>query len=173
VTFLKPFIFNATPLIYLCKIGLSFVFTEFLEEKYTTLKVVDEVVNKGKILGTPDAFIVERLIKRSAIKVMKPVNTAFVDQLLKTTNLHQAEIEVLALTKELNGIAIIDEAIARQVARIYNVQAHGTAYLLLRLVYKGKLSKKQVRKAFDKMISVGWRLTAEEYGKLIQQLENL
>jgi hypothetical protein len=43
------------------------------------------------------------------------------------------------------------------------VKAHGTAYLLLRLVYRGKLSRKKAKEAVDKMISIGWRLTAE-YG---------
>lgn len=164
-------IFNATPLIYLCKIGFSSVFIEFSEEKYTTRKVVEEVVDGGKSLGAPDAFIVEQLIQQSIIKVREPKNIKFITQLSKISNLHKAEAQVLALTKELNGTAIIDEGIARQVARIYNIQAHGTAYVLLRLVYRGKLSKKQARKAVDKMISAGWRLTSEEYAKLIEQLE--
>lgn len=159
---------NATPLIYLCKIGFSSVFTDFSEEKYTTPKVVEEVVDRGKSLGAPDAFIVEQLVKQSIVKIREPKNTEFINQLLKISNLHKAEAEVLALTRELNGIAIIDEGIARQVARIYNIQSHGTVYLLLRLVYRGKLSKKQARKAVDKMISAGWRLTSEEYAKLIE-----
>lgn len=130
-------------------------------------------MDKGKSLGAPDSFLAEQLIRQSVIKVRKPENVEFMTQLLKISNLHQAEVEVLALAKELNGIAIIDENIARHVARIYNMQAHGTAYLLLRLLYKGKLSKKQVGEAVDKMISAGWRLTAEEYAKLIKPLKNL
>ena len=44
---------DATPIIYLCKIGLSMIFRDFSEEKYTTPKVVEEVVDKGKILVPP------------------------------------------------------------------------------------------------------------------------
>lgn len=164
-------IFNATPFIYLCRIGFSQAFTEFSEEKYTTPKVVEEVVDKGKNLAAPDAFIVEQMIKQLIIKVREPKNREFINQLLKISNLHEAEAQVLALAKELDGIAVIDESIARQVARIYNIEAHGTIYLLLRLVYREKLSKKKVRKAVDKMVSAGWRLTSEEYAKLIEQLE--
>lgn len=167
----EPLILNATPIIYLCKIGLSKIFTEFSEEKYTTPKVVEEVVNKGKSIGAPDAFIAEELIQQSTIKVREPKNVDFIGKLSRIPDLHQAEIQVLALAKELDGIAIIDESIAREVARIYNIETHGTAFLLLRLLYRGKLSKKQTREAIDKMISAGWRLTAEEYAKLIKELE--
>lgn len=167
----KPLILNATPIIYLCKIGLSRIFTEFSEEKYTTPKVFQEVVNKGKSMGAPDAFIAEELIQQSIIKVREPKNVDFIGKLSRISDLHKAEIQVLALAKELDGVAIIDESIAREVARIYNIETHGTAFLLLRLLYRGKLSKKQTREAIDKMISAGWRLTAEEYAKLIKELE--
>ena len=75
------------------------------------------------------------------------------------------------MAKEVGGVAIIDESLAREVSRLYNVEAHGTAYLLLRLMYRGRLSRKQVRDAIEGMISAGWRLTAEEYVKLARELE--
>jgi len=171
VKLLKPLVFNATPLIYLCKIGLSNVLVQFSEEKYMTPDVVKEVVDKGKSLGAPDAFVVEQLVQQSVLKVKAPSNVAFIEQLVKIPDLHQAEIQVLALAKEMNGIAILDEGIARQVARIYNIEAHGTVYLLLRLLFKGIFSKEQVREAVDRMITIGWRLTAEEYRTLLKELE--
>jgi len=167
----KPFIFDATPLIYLSKTGLSNVLTQFSEEKFTTPEVIEETVNKGKNLGAPDAFIIEQLIQQSNTKVKKPSNTAFIKQLTKMPDLHHGEIQVLALAKEMKGIAIIDESIARHIADIYNVEVHGTVYLLFRLLFSGKLSKRQVREAEDKMIGVGWRLTAEEYSRLLKRLE--
>ena len=162
---------DATPIIYLCKIGLSRIFGDFSEEKYTTPKVVEEVIDKGKILGAPDAFIADELVQRSIIKVREPARSGFLVLLLTLPHLHEAEAQVLALAKELGGVAIIDESLAREVSRLYNVEAHGTAYLLLRLMYRGRLSRKQVRDAIEGMISAGWRLTAEEYVKLARELE--
>jgi len=91
----RPLIFNATPLIYLCKVGLSPIFSELPEEKYTTPKVVEEVVDRGKKLGAPDAFIVERPISESIIKVREPKR--FINQIMRIPNLHIAEAQVLAL----------------------------------------------------------------------------
>lgn len=162
---------DATPIIYLCKIGLSRIFGDFSEEKYTTPKVVEEVIDKGKILGAPDAFIADELVQRSIIKVREPARSGFLTLLLTLPHLHEAEAQVLALAKEMGGVAIIDESLAREFSRLYNVEAHGTAYLLLRLMYRGRLSRKQVRDAIEGMISAGWRLTAEEYAKLARELE--
>lgn len=162
---------DATPITYLCKIGLSRIFRDFSEEKYTTPKVVVEVIDKGKILGALDAFIAEELIQRSIINVREPARSSFLALLSTLPHLHEAEAQVLALAKEVEGVAIIDESLAREVSRLYNVEAHGTAYLLLRLMYRGRLSRKQVRDAIEGMISAGWRLTAEEYAKLARELE--
>lgn len=167
----KPLVFNATPIIYLCKIGLSKIFGDFSEEKHTTPKVVEQVVDKGKGLGAPDAFIAEELIQRSLIKVREPTNIDFITLLSAMPGLHKAELQVLALAKELEGIAIVDESVARDVSRLYDIETHGTAYLLLRLLYRRKLSRKQVKEAIGDMISAGWRLTAEEYAKLTRELE--
>lgn len=128
-------------------------------------------MDKGKSMGAPDAFLAEKLVQRSIIKVREPTSVEFVALLSAMPDLHEAEIQVLALAKELEGIAIVDESIAREVSRLYNIEAHGTAYLLLRLLYRGRLSKKQVKEAINGMISAGWRLTAEEYAKLTRELE--
>lgn len=40
--------------------------------------------------------------------------------------LHEAEAGVLCLTKELNGVAIADDEVARAVARILEIELHGT-----------------------------------------------
>lgn len=168
---LKPLVLDATPIIYLCKIGLSYIFNEFPEEKFTVPKVMEQVVTHGKKLGAPDAFIAEDIIRKSIIKVKEPKNIEFTTLLSYLPDLHPGEVEVLALAKDLNGIAVIDESIAREVARIYGIEAHGTAYLLLRLFYRGKLTRKQIRDAVNQMISAGWRLTAEDYAKLMRELE--
>jgi len=170
-TELKPLVLDATPIIYLCKIGLSEVFTEFPEKKYTTPKVLEEVVEKGKTMGAPDASIAEQLIKKSIIKVRELTDKELITQLSKISNLHEAEIQVLALARELHGVAIMDESIAREVARIYNINAHGTAYLLLRLFHKRRISKKPLLDAINRMVSAGWRLTAEEYARIMKELE--
>lgn len=121
-------------------------------------------------MGAPDAFIAERLIQQMILKVREPTNVEFISLLSAMPDLHEAEIQVLALAKELGGIAMVDESIAREISRLYDIEAHGTAYLLLRLLYRGRFSKKQVKDAINGMITAGLRLTAEEYAKVTGEL---
>jgi len=45
----KPLVFNATPLIYLTKIGLSKIFEQLKNERLTSPRVKKEVVDEGVI----------------------------------------------------------------------------------------------------------------------------
>jgi len=165
----KPLIFNASPLIYFCKVGFSNIFKKLAEDKYTTLKVEQEVVSVGKSKGFSDAFIVEELINTSIINVANPKNKIFIKKLEKIPNLHEAEIQVLALAKEMDGIAILDEGLAREVGKMYFIEVHGSAYLLLRLFQEKVISNEKARKTLDDMIGAGWRLSAEDYARIIRE----
>ncbi|MBS7280266.1 MAG: hypothetical protein KIH09_10590 [Candidatus Freyarchaeota archaeon] len=56
-------VFNATPLIYLSKVSLIENIKELPENRCLPKSVYDEVVTKGKELGSADAFKVDKLIK--------------------------------------------------------------------------------------------------------------
>ncbi|MHA1649429.1 MAG: DUF3368 domain-containing protein, partial [Candidatus Helarchaeota archaeon] len=126
---MKPLIFNSTPLIYITKIGLSKILETLEGEKYTTPLVKKEVVDKGKDKGVPDAFILEKLFENNIFTVISPKNQQFLIMLLKTRGLHITDAEVLTVTKDYNGIAILDDDIARKVAKIYVISHTGTPYL--------------------------------------------
>ena len=166
----KDLVLNATPLIYLCKIGLSNILKEFPETKYVPPMVIEETVKRGKILGAPDAFMIEKLVNEGIIRVKKPIKNEFIRIIAQIPELHDAEVQVIALAKELGGIAILDDSVARQVAKIFNIEVHGTVYLILRRYYEGKISKKKVKVTLDKMIAAGWWISAEDYAKILDEL---
>ncbi len=106
-------VFNSSPLIYLNKVGLNWIF-EYLEgEKFIPAQVYDQVVTQGKIRGDADAIISEILVKNGTIKVLK-VENGFKETLKSLqAELHKGELEVLILAKNKGGTAILDESIAR------------------------------------------------------------
>ncbi len=167
----KPFILNASPLIYFCKIGYSWIFAELQEEKYTCPKVIEGTVDKGKELGFPDALVIEKLVIDDIIKINRPKDEVFINILAQIPEIHEAEIQVLALAREFNGIAILDDSDARQIAKIFQIEVHGSAFLLLRLYYQGKITKVQAQEALERMIAVGWRLSLEDYSRILAALK--
>ncbi|ODS35098.1 MAG: hypothetical protein A7316_04400 [Candidatus Altiarchaeales archaeon WOR_SM1_86-2] len=166
----KPLVLDSSPLIYLVKVGLSWVFGE-LDEVYIVSEVKKEVVDTGKSGGFSDAFIVEDLIKRSVLKVKCPSDNEFISKLSAISELHTADVKTLALAREIKGIAIIDEEIGRNIGKMLGIEVMGSAYMLFRMMMKGRLDKVQTRGIIDGMISEGWWCSAECYAKILKLID--
>ena len=168
---MKQLVFNSTPLIYLTKAGLSRVFESLKGEKLSSSVVKREVVDEGKRKGVPDALVLEELFDKGVFKVCAPQDKGFVEQLLKTRGLHVTDAEVLALAREYEGIAVVDDEVTRKTAKVYGIDYVGTPYILMRATYEGLISKEEAKLALNEMISMGWRCNVESYSKIIAVLE--
>jgi len=170
---LKPLVFNSTPLIYLCKSGLSGIIENLSEEKWTSPLVKSEVVDKGIQRGVPDAIVLEKMFENGVFKLCNPKDKLFLSRLSKTRGLHAADAEVLALAKENSGVAVIDDEVARKTAKVYKISYVGTPYILARAVSEKALSKEQAKLAVKDMVSSGWRCNVETYAKIMELIDKL
>ncbi len=162
-------VFDSTPLIYLAKVGLISIIEETGENLLIPQSVFEEVVTVGKQRGDADSFIVEELIKRETVKLVDPINrfTGF------EKDIHKAERDVIALAKENECIAIIDDGIAREIGEMLNVNVHGTFYLIFQAVQRGSLSKQESREKINKMIRRGWRIGSEQYIEFLDLIDRI
>jgi predicted nucleic acid-binding protein len=167
---LKRLVFNSTPLIYLTQAGLSSIITDLKEEKLTSLQVKAEVVDKGKLKGVPDALALEKMFYNKVFKLCKPKDEAFLAQLSETRGLYLTDAEVLALAKEYEAIAVIDDEVARKTAQVYGIHYADTPYVLVRAVFEGLISKEVAKQAVNDMVSAGWRCSIESYSKIMELL---
>lgn len=170
---MKPLVFNATPLIYLTKVGLSKVLEDLEAEKLTSPEVRREVVDERKRKGVPDAIILESMFKNNVFKVAEPRNRSFLVSLLETKGLHITDAEVLAIARERDGIAVIDDEVARKTARVYRISYAGTPYILMRSVGQGLITKERAKQALNEMVFAGWRCSVESYAKITDAIEKL
>jgi len=81
------------------------------------------------------------------------------------------DAEILTLTKERKGQAVIDDEVARKTARIYVIFYAGTPYILMRAVLEKSITKERVKHAVNDMVSSGWRCNVEIYVKIIEAFE--
>ena len=175
----KPLIFDSTPLIYLTKSSLATLLKEISQLKFTTTSVFEEVVREGKKKNAPEASLLEKLFKDEIIKVHSISNEGYLNYVKemsavsKMQPLHEAEAEVLCLAKELNGIAIADDQVARSVARMLGIELHGTGYILGKIFGTGKIDKETLIEKVKEMRGSGWYVSAEDYLKIIDYLKNL
>ncbi len=111
---MKILVFNSTPLIYLSKAGLCKIIENLKAEKLTSPLVKQEVVDKGKLKGVPDAIVLEELFDKSVFKLCEPKDKAFLSRLSLTCGLHVADAQVLVLAKEYEALAVIDDEVAKK-----------------------------------------------------------
>jgi predicted nucleic acid-binding protein len=166
-------IFDSSPLIYLNKVGLNWVFELLEGEKIIPTQVYEQVVTRGKIRGDADAIISEELVRNEVIKVIT-VENGFKEMLKSLKEeLHEGELEVLALAKNKGGIAVLDETIAREVGKVFKIEVHGALFLIFLMLRRGKLKKGEAKDKVDLMIRKGFRLGHEEYQEFLKMLENV
>jgi predicted nucleic acid-binding protein len=169
-------VLNATPLIYLTRAGFSWIFEAAGEPMFSAPEVYFEVVTRGKELDKPDIRVLEALFQNGIIEVRAPKRAVLrkIQKIVAETigaPLHAGEAEVLALAKELEGTAIIDEKPAREAGGVLGIEVRGSAYLVGLMMRRKKLKLGEAVQAIDKMISGGWRISTEDYIKIVEELK--
>lgn len=141
--------------------------------------VYDEVVVEGRRRGKPGAELVDQYVREGVITVRSPRGRMTVSSLTARPPqelerpLDKGEEEVLALARELNCTAIIDEQVGRNIARLQGVAVHGTVYLLILAHKTGVVSKDETVEIFRKMVGEGWRISVEDYAAIMEELDKL
>ena len=167
---MKPLVFDATPLIYLGKVNLIEKVKHFPEDKLITRSVYSEVVEVGKQKGVIEAFRIESLVNGGMIKIRTPSDKQYINHLRENPKIHYADADVLALARELDGIALLDDEEARGMAEVEGIEHHGTVYLLLRMKKMRLLTREETLAGLNEMISLGWRCSTELYAQILKFL---
>jgi predicted nucleic acid-binding protein len=167
------FVFDASPLIHLAKAGLGLLIIDLKGEKYTVPAVIQEVIKRGKELDRPDVAVTESLLESGVLTVKSP-QKGEVNKIAKLhRDIHHGESEVIALAKEISAIALIDDRVARAVARIQGVRVEGSYGIILRAVLKGSISADGAEEALGALVRSGWRCDAELYSTLLTSMRRL
>lgn len=159
---------NATPLIYLAKVGRLDLLRRVFGEVYVPEEVKVEVVDRGKQLGREDAYLVERAVDEGWLRVLRA-------ELVEVPiRLQPGEVAALSLAKSL-GLreVLVDEASARAAARLLDLTPRGTVYVLLKALEDGEVDLDGFLEALSQMIGQGFRLKEEVYVEVVREARRI
>lgn len=161
---------NASPLIYLAKLGKIQLLKELFDEVSIPDEVYQEVVVRGKDEGYSDSFVVERGVDEGWIKSEKRETD---DELTEfAPEVDKGEIEAINLARKYEDtLLLIDDGAGRKVATTLGFEVKGTLYVLLRGYKEDKLSKEETKELIDDVITKGFRLSPEVYSRILKELE--
>ncbi len=142
---------NTSPLLYLHQIGSL----DLLERLYGKLLVPEGVATElsaGKLLG----YDVPDLRRLSWIEIVQVPN---VDVLALVTDLGIGEREAIALAKQSNLLALLDDALARRHATLLGIRFTGTIGLLIKAKRVGFVQS--ISPLIDRLTTLGFHLAPQ------------
>ena len=166
-------IINASPLIYLGKIGALYLLPKLFTSIYTSSTVKEEVLKQEhapEYASLTEAF-------DSWLQIRKPINEPLTQKLL-LLQIHTGEAEVLSLAYELSlekksSIVIIDDLVARDIAKSLGLVVTGTIGILLKAYEQHITSNDNCRILLDRLLTeTSFRISARIYAAILKRLEN-
>lgn len=143
-------IVNTSPLFYLHRLGCLNILEKLYGEIVIPGAVVDEL-NEGKKVGED----VPEITNYKWIKVKDVTIPAFIKII---SDLGQGEAEVLALAcEEKKPLVIIDDEIARKIAKLQGIKLTGTAGVLLKAKTNNYIP--EIKPVLEKLREVGFYLS--------------
>jgi len=123
---------NTTPLIHLAKIGKLNLLYEFFGQvnipKAVYAECIDEKYEESVDIKNSDWLLVNSVSNKNLVTALQ-------------SDIDKGESEAIALALEINAdLILLDDADARRIARLYDLQITGTIGILLRAKYEGKIS---------------------------------
>lgn len=162
---------NASPLMYLAKIGKLDLLKELFKEIIVPKEVYEEIVVEGKKEGFLDAYVVESAVNEKRIKVEE----VRVDKELEmfAPEIDSGEIAVISLARKIKpSLVLIDDASARTIAEGFGFNVKGTLYVLLMALKKKLIEKKEIKDLINRLIKLGFRISHELYGEVLKEIDN-
>jgi predicted nucleic acid-binding protein len=167
----KPiYVLDATSIIHFAKIQKLKLVLETCEA-YITREVYKETVEHGR--GKPDAAVIRDAVGRAELRVHDVRDARLVTVLQRPPEIHRGEAETLAAAKELDAPAVVDEAEARSVAKIYGIQTRtGTLFLLFKLLTLKRIKAEEALRILDELVESGLYIDSQTLTRARQKIES-
>ncbi len=161
---------NTSPLLYLAKLGKLHFLKSLFDKVIIPNKVYEEVVVKGKEKRVIDAKIIEKAIIDGWIKVKQFTLDKEAESFAGVMD--AGEAAAIGLAKKLSPLlTLIDDAPARAIAESLGLKVKGTLHVLLRAHRKKLIEGKEFKRLLSRLISLGFRISPELYGKVLEEID--
>ncbi len=165
-------IINASPLIYLGKIGALSLLPKLFTKCYTTLIVKKEVLSDDNV---PEFSVLKENFS-NWLSLLEPTNQQLVNR-LKELNIHTGEASVIALAKELQdnsdeSVMIIDDLAAREIARTLDLKVTGTIGILIKSLNLKFIMTEKCKNFLHILVeNTTFRISSALFSKILKEIE--
>ncbi|MFX0100463.1 MAG: hypothetical protein ACFFCS_12895 [Candidatus Hodarchaeota archaeon] len=167
---------NASPLIYLGKIGLLKYLPQLFSRVITAQEVKNEVLSDN---SAPENPVLELAFSKW-MEVEEPKDKDLLEK-LNGLNIHAGEASIVVLAKEYSetdardeGILIIDDLAARNIAKTFGLEVTGTIGIMLLITEKNLIEPKDCIENLRYLVEeTTFRISTRIYSLLMKHLEGM
>jgi len=165
---------NASPLIYLGRLGLLDLLPRLFAQILTVEDVKQEVL---KDTSAPETASMSVAFS-SWLHVLAPTDNTLVSKLL-AAQAHRGEAAVIALAKQLaiekrEPVVILDDLLARELATTLGLRVTGTIGVLLKAGRQGLLKKGELRSYIRRLVEdTDFRMSVKLYSRILSDIERM
>jgi len=165
-------IINASPIIYLGKIGAITLLPKLFSRCYTTTIVKKEVLGDEKV---PEFLILEECFS-DWLTIKDPSYQQLIKR-LEDLQIHSGEASIIALGKEMQEkaeekIIIIDDLTAREIARTLELKITGTLGIILKALHQRLIMKKECKYFLQFLIeNTTFKISTTMFSKILKEID--
>ncbi len=157
-------IINASPFIYLGKIGKIDLLQQLYQRVITTIEVKEEV-----LVDKYHEYAALKLAFDNWIEIMNLKNKALMNSL--KTHIHIGEASVIVLAIETQNILILDDLDARTIVKSMGIKISGTLGVLLDAMYEKIIDPMETKNLVDKLINnTPYRISVKLYQRILNEI---
>lgn len=163
-------IINATPLIHLGKLGKLNLLTQLYSNIITTREVKNEVLTKNY----PE-YSVLKMAFDNWIMIQDANDKTVMDNLILSQQIDfgEASVIALALEQENDVLLLLDDLIARSIAKSLGIKISGTLGIILEALYSKILSADEIKLLFDDLVTeTPFRISVKLYQSITQLINS-
>ncbi len=169
-----PIISNASPLIWLSKVGKLSLLKKLFGEVLIPEEVYKEAVEKGLEEGFSDAFVIKESVDNGWIKVVKLDEDG--EKLCRkimehASEIHLGEAQAIILARKNKTLLLMDESSGRAFAEAMGLKVRGTLYIIIEALRKGLLDKNNAKETVLMLASKGFRIEPKLLARLLRDME--
>jgi len=167
---------NATPLIYLARIGKLTLLQKIYNEIQIPPEVKIEVINQGKAEKYSDAYVIEEALNQGWLKEHKLTqeNNKKAKALMEITGIDLGESQVIILAKQKKEKeALIDQSDVRKIAKHLGLDPRGTIYILITATKNNLITKDEAKQTVAELLNANFYLSAKTYHEALEAIEKL
>ena len=167
---------NATPLIYLARLGNLHLLKNLFIQVQIPPEVKIETLDRGKAKGYSDAYVIEQALNDGWLIVtpLTAQNAKKSETLAMMTGIDVGEVQAIILTEQKNEkLVLIDESNGREIARQLGLTPRGTIFIILTAIKRELITKDAAKQMLERLIEINFYIGANIYRDTLKAIEKL